>query len=347
MTISTTGATGGSYALRLQGVYDSPRVFRRSEHELHGLWPHVPAPVDPPTINDGRIVILHPMTRNSGASGAWTDNTWTGGTWNDTPVYPDDSAKTIIDSSCTVGLTNAQQTYNLTITGGGQLSIGATGALTVIGPASDAVTLGANGTLTLAPGAGLTAPGVQLGGGTLAVSGGAYAMGIPVTAAGGALGTPLAGDSLTLNALLTAAASNTLNKTGSGTATIAGGINHAGAIAVQGGLLKYDLAAGKPVTIGPAATLSIASGATVELAGALSGTSAGGNRVAVTNNSTAGGLLISTANQVVGAITGSGKTTIAAGASLTADSLAQTSLDIAATGSLNAAGSITLGSGGA
>ena len=45
------------------------------------------------------------------------------------------------------------------------------------------------------------------------------------------------------------------------------------------------------------------SGATVELAGALSGTSAGGNRVAVTNDSTTGGLLVSTANQTVGAIT--------------------------------------------
>ena len=134
------------------------------------------------------------------------------------------------------------------------------------------------------------------------------------------LGTAAGGDSLKLNGLLTAAASNTLNKTGSGTATIAGGIDHAGAIAVQGGLLKYDLAAGKPVTIGPAATLSIASGATVELAGALSGTGAGGNYVDITNNSTAGGLLVSTANQAVGAITGSGTTSIAAGASLTADS---------------------------
>ena len=178
------------------------------------------------------------------------------------------------------------------------------------------------------------APGLQLAGGTLAISGGAYALGIPVTAAGGALGTPLGGDSLTLNALLTAAASNTLNKTGSGTATIAGGIDHAGAIAVQGGLLKYDLAAGKPVTIGPAATLSIDAGATVELAGALSGTGAGGNYVDITNNSTAGGLLVSTANQAVGAIAGSGATSIAAGASLTADSIVQNTLQIGAGGSV-------------
>ena len=338
VTIDTTGALGGSYPLRLKGVYASafPGGLDTS------FTPYGPTP----TVNDGRIAILHTMTWNNGGPGTWTGGTWNGSTWNGTPAYPDDSAKTIIDTAGTVSLGNAQQTYNLTVSDGGQLSIAAAGSLTAIG----SVTLGTGRHADARPGAGLTmpaAPGLQLGGGTLAISGGAYALGIPVTAAGGALGTPLGGDSLTLNALLTAAASNTLNKTGSGTATIAGGIDHAGAIAVQGGLLKYDLAAGKPVTIGPAATLSIDAGATVELAGALSGTGAGGNYVDITNNSTAGGLLVSTANQAVGAIAGSGATSIAAGASLTADSLAQTSLDIAATGSLNTTGGVTLGSGGA
>ena len=337
VTIDTIGAAGGSYTLRLQNVYSS--VYSGG---LNTNFPYSPTP----TINDGRIVILHTMTRDSGASGAWTADAWTGGTWNNTPIYPDDSAKTVINSACTVNLDGSRQTYNLNISNGGQLSIAAGNALTVVSSVADALTLGTNGTLTLAAGAGLTAPGVQLSGGTLAASG-AYSLALPVNCTtGGTLSTALSGDSLTLSGLVTAAASNTLNKTGSGAVNLTGDINHAGNIAVAGGLLKYNLPGGKSVTIGSGATLDIASGATVELAGALSGTSAGGNRVAVTNSSTTSGLLVSTAGQVVGAVTGSGKTTIAAGGGLTADSLAQSALDIAATGSLNVIGDVTMGSGG-
>jgi hypothetical protein len=318
VTINTTGAAGGSYALRLQGVNTLDYPGGLSTH----FTPFGPTP----TIHDGRIVILHPMTWNKAGPGAWTESQWSG----TPPSYPDDSAETIINTAYTVNLIDAQQTYTLAVSNG-ELSISAAGSLTAIGT----VTLGTNGTLTLAPGAGLTAPGVQLSGGTLAVSGGAYSLTAPVSSAGGTLSTAVGGDSLTLGGLLTAAAGSTLNKTGSGTVNVTGGINHAGAIVVQGGLLKYNLTVGKPVTIGSSATLSIASGATVELAGALSGTSDATNRVAVTNDSTAGGLrILPGTNQVLGAIGGSGKTSVLAGANLTADSIVQDTLEIGAGGSL-------------
>ena len=87
---------GGSYPLRLKGVYTSafPGGLDTS------FTPYGPTP----TVNDGRIAILHTMTWNNGGPGTWTGGTWNGSTWNGTPAYPDDSAKTIIDTAGTVSL---------------------------------------------------------------------------------------------------------------------------------------------------------------------------------------------------------------------------------------------------
>jgi hypothetical protein len=94
--------------------------------------------------------------------------------------------------------------------------------------------------------------------------------------------------------------------------------------------VKFAVTTGSP-TIGTGVTATVSAGATLELAGtvsALSSTAAPPQRVKIVNDSVAAGLLVSGTNQQVGAITGMGTTTVAAGASLTANSIVQSALVI-------------------
>ena len=99
----------------------------------------------------------------------------------------------------------------------------------------------------------------------------------------------------------------------------------------------------KPTTgdasVGAGATATVASGATLELAGSVSSLSspstgsgqAGANRVNITNNSSSPGILVSGTNQQVGNIDGAGTTQVNAGSDLTANHIIQSALVIGGT----------------
>jgi hypothetical protein len=143
------------------------------------------------------------------------------------------------------------------------------------------------------------------------------------------------GSPLTIAGALTLPASATLTKADGGTLRVTGApsLGTNSSLAVNGGSLKFAMTSGSPA-IGTGITATIAAGATLELAGtvsALASTVAPSRRVNIVNNSSASGLLVSGTNQQVGVITGSGTTTVAAGADLTANSIVQSALVIGGT----------------
>ena len=91
----------------------------------------------------------------------------------------------------------------------------------------------------------------------------------------------------------------------------------------------------KPTTgassVGTGVTATVASGATLELAGSVSSLSSGANRVNITNNSSSAGILVSGTDQQVGNIDGSGTTQVDAGSDLTANHIVQGALVIGGT----------------
>jgi hypothetical protein len=85
-------------------------------------------------------------------------------------------------------------------------------------------------------------------------------------------------------------------------------------------------------TVGSGVTATVATGATLELAGSVSALgSAAGNSANIVNNSTTSGLIVSGTNQVVGGIDGSGTVQVNAGSDLTADHIVQSALVIGGT----------------
>jgi autotransporter-associated beta strand protein len=101
------------------------------------------------------------------------------------------------------------------------------------------------------------------------------------------------------------------------------------------GTLRFNVNSGA-ATIGTGVIATVASGATLELAGSVSALGvSGGNRVSIINNSqqsSGGMLLVSGTNQHVGGIDGTGDTVINDGSDLTADHIVQNALVIGATG---------------
>ena len=77
-------------------------------------------------------------------------------------------------------------------------------------------------------------------------------------------------------------------------------------------------------SVGAGVTATVASGATLELAGSVSSLSSGANRVNITNSSSSPGILVSGTNQQVGNIDGAGTTQVNAGSDLTANHIIQT-----------------------
>ena len=78
-----------------------------------------------------------------------------------------------------------------------------------------------------------------------------------------------------------------VTKSGSGVWILSGANTYSGDTTVSGGTLKFNITSGTP-TIAAGVTATVASGATLEMAGSVSALgTAGGNRVHIVNNSTA------------------------------------------------------------
>jgi autotransporter-associated beta strand protein len=99
---------------------------------------------------------------------------------------------------------------------------------------------------------------------------------------------------------------------------------------VNAGKLRFNFVSGA-ATIGTGVTATVASGATLELAGSVSALSSGADRVNVMNSSNSPGLLVSGTHQQVGNIDGSGATQVNAGSDLTANHVVQSALIIGGT----------------
>ncbi len=119
-----------------------------------------------------------------------------------------------------------------------------------------------------------------------------------------------------------------ITKNGSGLWLLSVHNTYSGGTAVLAGTLKFNVTSGSP-TIAAGVTATVASGATLELAGSVSALgSAGGNRTHVLNNSTSLGLIVSGTSQIVGGIDGTGNVQVNAGSDLTADHIIQNALII-------------------
>jgi autotransporter-associated beta strand protein len=109
--------------------------------------------------------------------------------------------------------------------------------------------------------------------------------------------------------------------------TAAPTLNNGSTLSVTTGTLRFNVISGAP-TIGTGVTAAVSAGATLELAGSVSALANGANRVNVTNNSNAPGILVTGTHQQVGNIDGSGTTQLNAGSDLTANYIIQSALVI-------------------
>jgi len=144
-------------------------------------------------------------------------------------------------------------------------------------------------------------------------------------------GISLASGNHTISAPLSVQ-SNANVAAGANTLTLTGAQTWANSVTltVQSGTLTYQISSGA-TTVGTNDKLVIAPGATVNARGTIDPFSQGTNYVDVENDSAAG-LKILSGSKSVGAITGTGKTSVAAGAELSAGSMLQDTLEIQAGG---------------
>ena len=227
---------------------------------------------------------------------------------------------------------------SLTLTGGGTLTLGNTNSYNG-GNTVNAGTLrtAANGALGTGPlavnSAGTATPLVDVasnesvGGLTGSVSGTGSAT-VRVEAGKSLTLAPASGTATFAGALNLAAGTTTpgtggnLGKSGNGTEVLSGAVqlNNSAALNVSGGTLRVSASGG---TIGTGVTANVSGTGTLELAGAYSalGTTTPANRAAISNNSTAtAGVLVSSGNQQVGGIDGTGNVQVSPPTGLT-DSL--------------------------
>jgi Glycoside hydrolase family 44/PEP-CTERM motif len=141
--------------------------------------------------------------------------------------------------------------------------------------------------------------------------------------------------SVTINGAVSVSASQSVVKSSPGTLIVAAAptLGAGSQLHISIGTVRFNVTTGT-ASVGAGAMATVASGATLELAGAVSALSShasAASRVAIANNSqqAAGGkLLVSGQNQQVGGINGMGDTVVNSGASLTADHIVQNALVI-------------------
>ena len=147
--------------------------------------------------------------------------------------------------------------------------------------------------------------------------------------------TPTVDNSTVTMGTLTIGSGGTLTKVNTGTLEVTGAATLAAGASIQvnTGKMRFNNTAGS-ATVAAGVTATVASGATLELAGTVSNLSspaAAADRVHIVNNSqqaNGGSLLVTGANQQVGAIDGTGDTVVNDGASLTANRIVQNALVI-------------------
>jgi len=196
-------------------------------------------------------------------------------------------------------------------------------------------TLGLFGALTYSAAEPVTLNGTGVGGaGVLVAAGGPYTFGALVTAASDSLLTVNSGVSLTLSGSLSAANGVTLTKGGAGTLTVSGSLSFGDSSSLvlnnsSGSTVNLNPAAGASITVGNAANLSVATGTTLNIDASgkdpLTDSSITTRHVNITN---AGTLNITGATAKAGTITGAGNVSVAANKSLSAASLAASTLTI-------------------
>ncbi len=219
-----------------------------------------------------------------------------------------------------------------TVVSGGTLRTTVSGALGS-GPltVNGAVSLGGNETVSSLSG---TTPAASL----------AVAAGDTLTDSQSTGDTTLAGGVALTGA--TTGAGGALLKAGSNKLELDGplALGQDSSLTVNGGSLKLDVGS-NTASVGTSVTATVSGSATLELAGSspdLGSTTA--DLVNVANSSTAaGGLTISGTNQYLGAVTGTGSTTVAANGSVSVASIQQSSLVIGAGGTLTLAPSNSQG----
>jgi autotransporter-associated beta strand protein len=171
---------------------------------------------------------------------------------------------------------------------------------------------------------------------TVSVSGvhgnGAHTVSAPLTLASNLNVIQNSTGIFTISGPLNDAAGKQINVSGTATTAMTGSLTLGNGTAVfVSGSSTLRLAMTSAAAVGSGITTTVSSGATLELAGTVSALANGPNRVNITNNSHAPGILVTGTNQQVGNIDGSGTTQVNAGSDLTANHIIQSALAIGGT----------------
>jgi autotransporter-associated beta strand protein len=242
-----------------------------------------------------------------------TPVTWTsatGGNWTDTSRWSTAAAPNGIDQKAVLsGATTAPRNVvlDMPITLG-SLTMNSSQKYTVSG--SNALTMQVSGTIA-----------------SINVAAGSHEIATPLVLASDTdVTVDGAIDTLTLSGGISG--SGMLSKEGGGTLVISAPNSFTGNTAVDGGKLRFQISTGSP-SVASGAFVTVAPGATLELAGVVSGLGAtGGNRAHIINDSTEAGIIVTGQHQVVGGIDGAGVTTVDADSDLTADHIIQSAIMI-------------------
>ncbi len=241
-----------------------------------------------------------PVSWNVDASGAWSD----GPKWN-TSTAPNGIDQVVVlpgktTATTTITLAGAVTLGELTFDSGKSYKVAGSSSLTMQASSGNA---------------------------QLAVNSGQHEISAPLALASTTdVNVANATDQLTLSGGLSGAGG--LNKNGAGALIVQAANTYRGDTTVNSGTLQFAVTSGvSSVTAG--ATVTIAKDATLELAGTVSALGVtGGAKAHIINGSASGGLVVSSGNQVVGGIDGTGTTTVAEDSQLTVDHIVQGALII-------------------